>query len=158
LVFFYYSFVLGAKSPAMIKIGKTLWIIGGAVSLVIGILGAFLPILPTTPFLLLTAFCWARGSERLHYWLLNRSPLGGYIRNYLEGRGIPRQQKAWVLAFLWLTIGFTVVTVATSWWLRVLLVLIAAGVTFHLGRIKTMTPGSSDLFEPATQVEPVEES
>ena len=71
-----------------IRLKKYLWILGGTVCVALGILGIFLPILPTTPFLLLAAYCYTRGSARLYNRLLNRSWLGGYIRNYREGLGI----------------------------------------------------------------------
>ena len=124
-----------------------LWVIGGTLCLGLGIIGIFLPVLPTTPFLLLAAFCYARGSKHFYNWLMNRSRLGGYIRSYLEGRGIPLKQVMLTLALLWLTIGFTIVFVATTWWLRALLFIVAVGVTIHLSKIKTHweeAPSSTD--------------
>jgi len=116
---------------------RKLWIIFGTVCLGMGCLGIILPILPTTPFLLLAAFCYARGSERFYDWLVNRSRIGGFVRNYREGRGIPLLQKLLTIVILWLTIGITIGFVAATWWLKVLLVVIAAGVTVHLINIKT---------------------
>jgi uncharacterized membrane protein YbaN (DUF454 family) len=117
--------------------GKSFWIIGGSVCLSLGILGIFLPILPTTPFLLLAAYCYGRGSDRFYNWLLNRSWFGSYIRNYQEGRGIPLNQKLLTFVLLWLTIGFTIGFVATTWWLKALLLVVAVGVTIHVSKIKT---------------------
>jgi len=61
---------------------KHLLVIGGSISLGLGILGIFFPVLPTTPFLLLAAFCYGRGSTRFYHWLVDRSWVGGYIRDY----------------------------------------------------------------------------
>ena len=73
---------------------------------------------------------------------------GEYIRNYREGRGLPLQQKILTLALLWITIGATTVFVVPLWWVRVLLLAIASGVTFHLLRIKTYKPALSDPHTP----------
>ena len=134
---------------------RSFWIIGGTVCVGLGILGIILPILPTSPFLLLAAFCYARGSERFYDWLVNRSYFGGYIRNYREGCGIPLKQKRLAVVTLWLTIGFTIGFVALTWWIKVLLVAIAVGVTIHLINIKTMPQepigldGRPNPFDPA---------
>jgi len=111
---------------------RTLLVVAGTVSLGLGVVGIFVPILPTTPFLLLSAACYARSSRRLHDWLLSRPRLGAYIRRYREGLGIPLGTKLFTVALLWATIGFSVLVAAESAWLRVLLVVIAAGVTVHV--------------------------
>jgi uncharacterized membrane protein YbaN (DUF454 family) len=111
---------------------RTLLVVAGTLSLGLGIIGIFVPILPTTPFLLLSAGCYAHGSKRLHDWLLSLPRLGAYIRRYREGLGIPLGTKLFSLALLWATIGFTVLVAAESAWLRVFLVVIAAGVTLHV--------------------------
>ena len=67
----------------------------------------FVPVLPTTPFLLLAAICYARSSERFYHWLLNNRWFGEYLKNYREGRGIPLREKTLTVLALWLTIGFT---------------------------------------------------
>jgi len=124
-----------------------MWVLGGTVCVALGILGIFLPILPTTPFLLLAAYCYTRGSDRFYNWLLNRSWFGGYIQNYREGRGIPLKQKLLTIVVLWLTIGFAIGIIATTWWLKALLLVVAVGVTIHVGKIKTWqqeSPGSTD--------------
>ena len=116
---------------------SAIWIIAGSVSIGLGILGIFLPVLPTTPFLLLAAFCYSRGSSVLHQRLLENPILGDYIRNYQEGNGIPLAQKIISIAFLWLTIGGSIFMVKPALWLSLLLLAIASGVTFHLVRVKT---------------------
>ena len=80
---------------------KTVCIILGTVSLALGIIGIFLPLLPTTPFLLLTAALYFRGSPRLYQWLLNHKCLGPYIRNFRENRAIPLRAKVVSIALMW---------------------------------------------------------
>jgi uncharacterized membrane protein YbaN (DUF454 family) len=133
----------------MKQISKNIWIFGGSICLGLGVLGIFLPILPTTPFLLLAAFCYGRGSVRFYDWLVKRSLFSAYIQNYREGRGLPLRQKLLTTLLLWLTIGTTAWLAVTAWWLKVLLLLVAAGVTIHLGMIKTRTRIS---LGPAEQV------
>jgi len=111
----------------------------------LGILGIFLPLLPTTPFLLLAAACYIRGSERLHNWLMNNKWLGNYIRNYLEGKGISLKSKILSISLLWITIGYSVVFVVNIFSIRVILILIAIGVTVHLLSIRTLKKGDGNL-------------
>ncbi|WP_409265694.1 YbaN family protein [Massilia sp. BHUDP2] len=73
----------------------------GVLALLLGILGLFLPLLPTTPFLLLASWCFARGSERLHRWLLSHPVFGEYLRNFEAGRGIPLKAKVLATVMLW---------------------------------------------------------
>lgn len=121
----------------MTKLRQILLIAAGTLSVSLGVLGIFLPLLPTTPFLLLAAYCYARSSPRLLDWLLTNRWFGAYIRNYREGRGIPMREKVLTLSLLWLTIAATTSLVLDSWPLRLLLVAIAAGVTVHVLRVKT---------------------
>jgi uncharacterized protein len=124
----------------MTPIKKSLWIIGGTLCVGLGALGVLLPVLPTTPFLLLAAYCYGRGSERFHHWLVHRSWLGSYIRNFQSGRGVPLKQKVFAIALLWLTIGATIGFAGLAWWVIVALILVAVGVTIHLVRMKTFRP------------------
>jgi uncharacterized membrane protein YbaN (DUF454 family) len=103
----------------------------GGIAVVLAILGVFLPLLPTTPFLLLASACFARGSTRLHRWLLNNRVFGEYIRNYEQGRGIPLRGKVTALAMLWASIGYSAFTVGDTA-LIALLVSIAIGVSIYL--------------------------
>jgi len=119
------------------KVGRALLIAGGTICVGLGILGVFLPILPTTPFLLLAAACYARSSRRFYRWLTTNRWFGAYIRHYRDGLGISLRHKVITLALLWGTIGYAVGFVLSSWWLRGLLLAIACGVTWHLLAIKT---------------------
>ncbi len=130
------------------RLGRMLLTSAGTLCVALGVAGMFLPLLPTTPFLLLAATCYARSSPRFYRWLMTNRWCGEYIRNYREGRGLPLQQKILTLALLWITIGATTVFVVPLWWVRVLLLAIASGVTFHLLRIKTYKPALSDPHTP----------
>ena len=88
----------------------------GVVSLALGVAGIFLPLLPTTPFLLLAAWLFVRSSPRLYAWLMNHPRLGEYIRNFRENRAIPMRVKIVSVAMVWLTIGFWIVAVGGEWW------------------------------------------
>ncbi|SFD96751.1 YbaN family protein [Massilia yuzhufengensis] len=80
---------------------KLFYNVAGALAVLLGILGIFLPLLPTTPFLLLASWCFARGSERLHRWLLSHRVFGEYLRNFEAGRGIPLTAKIVATVLLW---------------------------------------------------------
>lgn len=111
--------------------------IAGTFFLGLGIVGVFLPILPTTPFLLLSAACYARGSKRFYNWLMNNKIIGKYIRNYREGRGIPLKVKILSISFLWIAILFSAFFVDILV-IRIILILIAIGVTIHVLTIRTL--------------------
>lgn len=110
----------------------------GTLCVTLGIVGIFAPILPTTPFLLLAAACYARSSKRFYAWLLYHPWFGDYLRNYREGHGISLFTKAIVLAVLWFTIGFSALVVVPVLIGKIVLVGIAAGVTIHIVSIKTL--------------------
>lgn len=112
----------------------------GTLCVALGVLGMFVPILPTTPFLLLAAACYSRSSPRVYQWLMTNRWCGAYIRNYREGRGITPRHKIATIVVLWLVIGYTAGFVATPGWLRLLLLVIAVAVSVHLARMKTCRP------------------
>ncbi len=104
----------------------------------LGIVGIFVPVLPTTPFLLLAAACYARSSPRFYHWLLNNRWFGNYIRNYRQKRGIPLKVKLLTITLLWLTIGASVIFAVQSLAVRIILILIAIGVSIHILSFKTL--------------------
>jgi len=119
------------------KFFRYLLIIAGTIFLVFGIIGIFLPILPTTPFLLLAAACYARSSQRFYNWLMNNKWFGNYIKNYRDGRGVPLKFKIFTISLLWITILFSIYYVVDNFWVEVILFMIAVGVTIHIITIKT---------------------
>ena len=128
----------------------------GLLSLALGIIGIFLPIMPTTPFLLLAAAAFARSSARLHDWLLNHPWFGRYIRDYIEKRGIRLRVKILAIALLWLSIGISVLFLVPLLAVKVLLVAVAAGVTWHIASIRTLSDRDpSDQADPPDQADPI---
>ena len=104
----------------------------------IGVLGIFLPLLPTTVFLLIAAACYARSSERAYRWLMTNRWFGQYLRNYQEERGATMSSKVITIAVLWIGIGATIYLTEAALWLAAVLLVIAVGVTIHLVRLKTI--------------------
>ena len=111
----------------------TLLILIGILSLVLGVIGAFVPLLPTVPLVLLSGFCFARSSERLHSWLINNPHFGAIIRNFEAGRGIPRNVKIRAIVVVWLSMTVSAIIVARLP-LVVMLAAIGAGVSIFLWR------------------------
>ncbi|MDG6229751.1 MAG: YbaN family protein [Candidatus Thermoplasmatota archaeon] len=110
----------------------------GTISLVLGIIGIFIPILPTTPFLLLAAGCYAKGSKRFYQWLMKNRWLGSYIRNYQEGRGIPLKVKIATILLLWSTMAVSIVMIISNNYIKLILFVIGLCVTIHILTIKTL--------------------
>ncbi|EGF57501.1 YbaN family protein [Bacteroides fluxus] len=117
---------------------KTICIILGTVSLALGIIGIFLPLLPTTPFLLLTAALYFRGSPRLYQWLLNHKHFGPYIRNFRENKAIPLRAKIISLLLMWGTMIYCIFFLIPLVWVKVVMFLVAAGVSWHILSFKTL--------------------
>ena len=113
-------------------------IVIGWVSVVLGVIGIFLPLLPTTPFLLLAASCFAKSSQRFHSWLLNQPQLGPYIHLYLDGKGIPMKAKAYILILMWFTISTSALFFVDPVALKLMMFSIAAGVTVYILRMPTL--------------------
>ena len=109
----------------------------GVVSTAAGLVGIVVPLLPTTPFLLLASACFASSSDRFHRALHTNRVCGKYLTDYEAGLGVPLQVKAGSLMLLWATIGITAMFFSTSALVRILLAAIALGVTIHLARIPT---------------------
>jgi len=129
---------ISGKRKITSNLSRWILIIIGSFFTGLGILGLFLPLLPTTPFLLLAAACYVRSSERFYNWLMNNKWIGRYIKNYLEGKGIPLKSKVLSISALWITIGYSVFFVVNIFPVRVILILIAIGVTMHLLSIRTL--------------------
>lgn len=117
---------------------KLFYIILGSTALALGMLGIFLPLLPTTPFLLLSAWFYCKGSDRLYGWLMSHPYLGSYIRNYREKRAITLQSKATAVSLMFVTILICILFVAESLWLKILLAAIFAAVSWHILSFRTM--------------------
>lgn len=128
----------------------------GIISVGLGVLGIFVPLLPTTPFLLLAAACFVRSSPRLYAWLIQHRWFGKYILYYREYRAIPLRVKVFTLVLLWSVIGYTAWRVVTAWWIRGVLGVIVLGVTLHLVRLQTLTQEMIERLEPVDGIRSAE--
>jgi uncharacterized membrane protein YbaN (DUF454 family) len=115
---------------------KILLIATGTFFIGVGIIGIFIPVLPTTPFLLISAALYSRSSKRFYSWLINNRIFGKFIKDYREGKGIPLRLKIITIILLWITIGCSAIFAIDILWVRIMLVVIAVGVTIHITRIK----------------------
>ncbi|HSV87563.1 MAG TPA: YbaN family protein [Bacteroidales bacterium] len=112
----------------------------GAGTLFFGLamLGIPLPLLPTTPFLLLSAWFYSLSSRRFYTWLVNHRYFGKIIRNYREKGGVEKKVKIFAITLLWVTIILSATFAVEQWWIRILLFIIAVGVTLHIKLLKTI--------------------
>ena len=111
----------------------------GCLSFVLGVVGIFVPLLPTTPFLLLSAALGVRSSPRLYDWLLAHPCLGGYVRNFRENRAIPLRAKIVSLTLMWGTMLYCVFAPLSGWWwAQAALLAVAVGVTWHILSFATL--------------------
>lgn len=119
----------------MKRLSNIFYFILGLLSLILGAIGLVLPILPTTPFLLMASFCFIRSSKSMNNWLLNHKIFGAYLRNYIEHKAIKKKDLRAALIFLWLTL---LMSMLLSQKLKVVLILILVGclVSIHLLRLK----------------------
>ena len=128
-----------ARSFSYFCVVKTLFVVLGALSLLLGLVGIFVPLLPTTPFLLLAAALWVRSSPKLYAWLLAHRRLGPYIRNFRENRAIPLRAKILSVTLLWATLLYCIFfLVAEWWWAQLALLAVAVGVTWHILSFATL--------------------
>ena len=118
---------------------KSFLVFVGFVSFLLGVIGIFVPMLPTTPFLLLSAAVWVKASPKLYDWLLNHKVFGEYIRNYREHRAVPLRVKISSVLLVWLTIGYCIFWVVNEWWwAQLLMALLATAISWHILSFKTL--------------------
>ena len=108
----------------------------GTISFVLGIIGVFVPVLPTTPFLLLSSFCYIRSSKRMHNWLIHNKIFGEYIYNYMTYRAVRKSVKIKALLFLWMSLLLSIYIISNLY-LDIFLLLIGISVSAHLLSLKT---------------------
>ncbi len=120
------------------RLFKGLLMVIGSLSVVLGVVGIFLPLLPTTPFLLLAAACFVRSSPRFYQWLVQHPRLGNYILHYLNGEGLPKRAKWLTIAMIWSTISISALFFVHIFWVKCLLFIIAASVSIYLLRLPTL--------------------
>jgi len=95
----------------------------GWLSLIAGIIGVFLPLLPTTPFVLLSAWCFSRSSNRFHLWLTQHRFFGPIIKDWQSGDGIPKKTRNRAILFMWLSMGLSMMIIARPWAIATLLLI-----------------------------------
>jgi uncharacterized membrane protein YbaN (DUF454 family) len=118
------------------KILRGVLIFTGTLCVVLGVIGIFLPVLPTTPFLLLAAWCYARSSKRYYNWLISNKTFGKYIKDYREGKGIPNKAKITAVTLLWITILFSVYFIVFNLIFRIIMIITAIIVSVYIISIK----------------------
>jgi uncharacterized membrane protein YbaN (DUF454 family) len=109
----------------------------GWLSVALGVIGIFVPVLPTTPFLLLAAACFVRSSRRFYLWLVEHPRLGPWISDYLEGNGMPRKAKVYTLSLMWASIALSCYLVPMVW-ARGFMLCSAVLVSLYILRLKTL--------------------
>ena len=120
-------------------------LISGFLATALGVLGIFLPVLPTVPFLLLALACFGRSSERFYDWLLDHAHFGPIIQPYIEGCGMSRASKIKASTLLWASILLSAFFLVELVWVRVLLLVIACAVTLYLLSLPTIDSESNNI-------------
>lgn len=115
-------------------LARAMFLALGSLALLLAVLGVFLPVLPTTPFVLLAAACFARGSERLHNGLLAHRVAGPIIHEWREHRSMPAGVKPWAFLLMGLSFGISILLVESNWH-RAMLAGIAIVLAVFLWRI-----------------------
>ncbi|MBI5215475.1 MAG: YbaN family protein [Ignavibacteriae bacterium] len=116
---------------------KIFFLTAGSLSVLFGVIGIVVPLLPTVPFLLLAAYLYAKGSERFYLWLIHHKWLGTILTNYREGKGIPFKIRMYSVLFLWLTIGASVVFLIEDITAKIIMLVVAVGITLRLMLMKS---------------------
>lgn len=122
----------------MSSIIRYVYVVLGVLFCVLGVIGIFVPLLPTTPFLLLSAALFFRSSPRLYHFLLNHPQLGPYIRNFREHKAIPLRIKIISVSLVWLTILYAVFFLLDYWILEILLLILAVCITVYILHFRTL--------------------
>lgn len=117
---------------------KVLLVIGGFVSFIVGIIGLLIPVFPTSPFIILAAALFFRGSDRWYEWILNHRWFGRYVRDYRERGGMARIPKYSFLATVWIAVGVSTVVVLDDLWPRIFLLAFGAALSTWVLRLKTL--------------------
>ncbi len=118
--------------------------------MLLGVVGICVPVLPTTPFILLAVLCYLHSSEKLYEWLIHHKAFGAYIFNYMTYRAVLRSTKIGAMIFLWM--GLIISTlIINNWYIRGILFLVGAGVSIHLLTLKTIK--KSEIASPDNEDE-----
>jgi hypothetical protein len=110
----------------------------GWICVTLGVIGIFLPVMPTTVFLLIAAVCFARSSEKFYIWLLTNKYLGRFVLDYMEKRGMTLKSKFLALTTLTLVLGFTIIFAIDPMWLKVMLTSLYIGLIYYILSLNTL--------------------
>jgi uncharacterized membrane protein YbaN (DUF454 family) len=119
------------------KLVRLLWNAAGTFFLALGLIGIPLPLLPTTPFLLIAVACYLRGSTRMYNWMMMNRYFGAYLKDYLEGNGLALRTKIVAVSALWGVIAFSAAFATENAIIRIGLLAVALGVTIHILTLET---------------------
>jgi len=125
-------------------------IILGWLSLITGIIGIFLPLLPTTPLVLLAAWCFSKSSERFHAWLLQHKYFGPIVSDWQSDQGIPKKARNRALIFMWAGMTLSMFIVA-RFWATIGLCVIGIAVSIHLLRMPLRKESNTESSPPSTE-------
>lgn len=120
------------------RLARVILIISGWIFVSLGVIGIFLPVMPTTIFLILAAACFARSSERFYLWLINNKYLGKLIRDYREHGSMPVRAKVIAILMMNIAIGYSALFAVELLWVKILLFAIAVSVTIYILSLKTL--------------------
>jgi len=127
------------------SIKRIIYVCIGSIFLAFGLIGIFLPVIPTTPFLLLASFFYFRSSERMYHWLINHKILGAYIYYYLTYKAIPIKTKIGAIIFLWSSLCISMVLV-DSLHMRIFLAVVGIAVSAHLLLLKSVSEEEMETY------------
>jgi uncharacterized protein len=116
---------------------RYVYLVAGFLLVAIGVIGIFLPLLPTTIFLILASACFVKSSPKANEWLKNNKYLGPYLKNYQDKTGLTIKSKIYSIIFLWLSILVSAFFLTDKFYIRIILLAIAIGVSIHLTLVKT---------------------
>jgi uncharacterized membrane protein YbaN (DUF454 family) len=127
------------NNPPMIKnpVIRTVVLAFGWVFVFLALLGAILPLIPTTPFLVAAAAAFYRSSDKFYHWIMTNRLFGHYLQDYKAGRGIPLRVKITALSFSWLSTIISIIFFIPWLWLKILVFAITSAITVHVLMMKT---------------------
>lgn len=133
----------------MNKVKKYFYITLGFIALGLGLIGVILPILPTTPFLLVTSFCFAKGSDKFHTWFTNTNIYKKHLENFVKERAMTLKQKVVLLSFVNFMLAFPLILVDVLPMRITIIVLIIIKLYYFIFKVKTITPEEKIAMEAA---------
>lgn len=119
------------------RIVRYAYLVSGFLLVAIGIIGIFLPLLPTTIFLILASACFVKSSPKANEWLRSNKILSPYLKNYQDKTGLSAKTKIFTLSFLWISISLSAFYLTNEFYIKIILLAIAVGVSIHLIMVKT---------------------